>query len=41
MWWWRDGNLPIEQFNSLGDGLFLMNVEELSIRRVAAIRSLS
>jgi predicted nucleotidyltransferase len=38
MWWWRGfGNLHIELFKSQGDGLFLMNVEELKVRRIAAV----
>ena len=36
VWWWRDGNLPIETFASLRNGLFLMDVTELDIRRIAA-----
>ena len=36
IWWWRDGNLQIETFAPLPDGLFLMDVTELDIRRIAA-----
>lgn len=37
IWWWRGGNLQIERFERLEDNLFLMNYEELSIRRIAAV----
>lgn len=37
IWWWRGGNLQIESFRKLSDGLFLMNVEELKIVKLAAV----
>jgi predicted nucleotidyltransferase len=39
VWWWRglNGELPIKRFKSVGDGLYLMDVTELRIRRIAAI----
>jgi hypothetical protein len=37
IWWWRGGNLQIERFRKLSDGLFLMNVEELKIVKLAAV----
>ena len=35
-WWWRDGNLPIENFKAVDNGIFLMDAAELKISRVAA-----
>jgi hypothetical protein len=38
MAWWRGPrNLNIEHFKTLGDDLYLMNVDELKIRRIAAV----
>jgi predicted nucleotidyltransferase len=37
IWWWRGGNLQIERFRKLPEGLFLMNVEELKIVKLAAV----
>jgi hypothetical protein len=37
VWWWRDGNLHIEEFKYLGDGVYLMDINELKIRRIAAV----
>lgn len=37
IWWWRGGNLHIERFEYIGDDVFLMNIDELKISRVAAI----
>lgn len=39
IWWWRGGNLHIEHFSNMGDGLFLMDVYELRIRHIAAVNS--
>ncbi len=36
VWWWRGGNLQIEEFSIQPDGLYLMDVTELDIRRIAA-----
>lgn len=37
IWYWRGGNLQIERFRRLEPGLFLMDVDELKIARVAAV----
>jgi predicted nucleotidyltransferase len=37
VWWWRDGNLHIEIFQHLSNRLYLMDVCELSVRRIAAV----
>jgi hypothetical protein len=37
IWWWRDGNLQIEEFSVQADGRYLMDVTELDIRRIAAV----
>jgi hypothetical protein len=37
IWWWRGGNLHIEIFKKIGPDVFLMNIEELKIVRVAAV----
>lgn len=36
VWWWRDGNLQIEEFSIQPDGRYLMDVTELDVRRIAA-----
>ena len=36
IWWWRDGNLHVESFTLQPNGLYLMGVVELDIRRIAA-----
>jgi predicted nucleotidyltransferase len=37
VWWWRGGNLQIQSFRKLSDGIYLMNSDELRITRVAAV----
>lgn len=37
IWWWRDGNLYIHSFKSIGNGLYLMGCEELQIKKIAAV----
>jgi predicted nucleotidyltransferase len=37
IWFWRGGNLHIEQFTKMDDVTFLMGVEELKISRIAAV----
>jgi hypothetical protein len=37
IWWWRGGNLQIETFERLENGTYLMNVNELAIRRIASV----
>lgn len=37
IWWWRDGNLHIEEFSIQANGHYLMDVTELDIRRIAAV----
>ncbi|WP_140987161.1 caspase family protein [Asticcacaulis tiandongensis] len=37
VWWWRDGNLQIEQFALQADGTYLMNHTELDIAKIAAV----
>ena len=37
IWWWRDGNNSINSFKILENQVVLMNFEELTIRRIAAI----
>jgi predicted nucleotidyltransferase len=37
IWWWRGGNLQIERFVRLETGIFLLNYEELAIRRIGAV----
>lgn len=37
IWWWRDGNLYIHSFKSIGNGLFLMDCNEYKIKKIAAI----
>lgn len=38
IWWWRGtSNLQVETFEFLGDDLFLMNIEELRIAKMAAV----
>ena len=37
IWWFGDGNLPIQKFAEIEPDLFLMNIEELKITRVAAV----
>jgi len=37
IWWWRDGNLHIHSFESLGNGLYLMDWDELQITKIAAV----
>lgn len=41
IWWFRDGNSPIEKFDVYGDGLFLMDGAELKIRKIVAASSSS
>jgi predicted nucleotidyltransferase len=41
IWYWRGGNLQIESFRRLAPGLFLMDIDELLISRVAAIHGSS
>lgn len=39
MWWWRGfRNMHIEHFDSLDAGIFLMNVDELNIHKIAAVQ---
>lgn len=37
VWWWRDGNLHIHSFKSLGEGLYLMDWDEYRITKIAAV----
>jgi len=37
VWYWRGGNLQIEDFRQLSPSLFLMDADELKIARIAAI----
>lgn len=37
IWWWRDGNNSIDRFENVGDGIFLMNRDELRISKIAAV----
>lgn len=37
IWWWRNGNLQIYRFKDLGNGDYLMNDEELRIKKIAAV----
>ncbi|MBV7539081.1 hypothetical protein KW842_25255 [Duganella sp. sic0402] len=39
IWWWRNSNLQIEKFIDLGNGHYVMNVDELNIRKIAAVQS--
>ncbi|MBU1221848.1 toll/interleukin-1 receptor domain-containing protein [Myxococcota bacterium] len=39
IWWWRDGNLQIQRFKSLGSGLYLMDSEECKITKIAAVNA--
>lgn len=39
IWWWRNGNLHIHSFKSLGDGLYLMDWDEYKISKIAAVNS--
>jgi hypothetical protein len=39
IWYWRDGNAPIHQFRVLDRYSVLVNIMELRIKRIAAIRS--
>lgn len=41
IWWWRGGNLPIKRMSHLSDSTFLMDFEELNIRKIAAVYSQS
>ena len=36
IWYWRDGNSPIDRFKEIGDGIFLLNSYELPVRRLVA-----
>ncbi len=37
IWWWRDGNFQINKFTYVGNSVYLMNIDELKIRRIAAV----
>ncbi|MBR0648858.1 nucleotidyltransferase domain-containing protein [Roseomonas terrae] len=37
IWWWRDGNLDIQNFDKIDTSVVLINHDELSIRRIAAV----
>ena len=37
IWWWRDGNMHIEEFSIQANGRYLMDITELDIRRIAAV----
>lgn len=37
IWWWRTGDLPISSLIREGDNVLLMNRDELSISRIAAV----
>ena len=37
IWWWRDGNLHINSFKSIGNSLFLMDWYEYKISKIAAV----
>jgi hypothetical protein len=39
IWWWRDGNLQIQKFKSLGSGLYLMDSDECKITKIAAVNA--
>ena len=39
IWWWRDGNLHISSFKKLNDGIYLLNSDELKIRKIAAVNT--
>lgn len=36
-WWWRGGNMHIENFHYLADEVFLLNEEEVKIVKIAAV----
>lgn len=37
IWWWRNSNLQISRFLDVGHGEYLMNNEELRIKKIAAV----
>lgn len=37
VWWWRNGNLHIHSFKSLGDGFYLIDWDEYKISKIAAV----
>ena len=37
IWWWRNSNLQIAKFADLGNGDYLMNTDELRIKKIAAV----
>lgn len=39
IWWWRGGNLSIHRFIHLDKRLFLMNSDELNIRKIIAVNA--
>lgn len=39
IWWWRSGDLQIENFDRIGEGLALMDGQELKITKIAAVNS--
>lgn len=39
IWWWRSGDLHIQDFQKIGEDLALMDSQELKIKRIAAVYS--
>lgn len=39
IWWWRDGNMPIENFRTISRREVLLDIKELKIGKVAAVYS--
>ncbi|MCC1498076.1 toll/interleukin-1 receptor domain-containing protein [Alcanivorax sp. 1008] len=39
IWWWRNGDLQIKKFENIGEGVALMDGQELSIKKIAAVNA--